>query len=52
LSRSFERLQLRSRGAVEHLPPAGPQTFANRIGGGEIAVAPTLDALGDEGFGF
>jgi hypothetical protein len=52
LSRSLESLQLSARGAVKHLPPAGPQTFANRIGGGEVAVAPALDTLGDEGFGF
>jgi hypothetical protein len=41
-------LKLASTRAVEHLPAACAQPLANSISGGEVALAPALDALGEQ----
>jgi hypothetical protein len=49
--RRLQRLKLTAPRAVEHLPAAGAQTLANLISGREIALAPALDALGEQALG-
>jgi len=46
--RGRQRLQLASGGAVNDVPAAGAQSFADRIGRLEVAIAPPLDALSQE----
>jgi len=52
LSCSPERLQLAAVGAVEDLPPASAQFFADCIRGREIELAPKPDPFGDQLLGF
>src|SRR6266851_9257385 len=47
---SLERLQHAAVGAVEDLPPARAQLFADGVRGREIALPPAHDALGDQLF--
>jgi len=50
--RRLQRLELASGWAVENVPAAGAQLFADRIGRFEVALAPPLDAFGQELFCF
>jgi hypothetical protein len=43
--RSFHRLQLAARGAVENVPAAGAKLLADAVGRLKIVLAPALDAL-------
>jgi hypothetical protein len=52
LGRSFERLQLAAVGAVEDLPPARAQLFADCVRGREVLIAPKPDSFGDQVVGF
>ncbi|TMD00956.1 MAG: hypothetical protein E6J05_02550 [Chloroflexi bacterium] len=49
--RRLQSLKLAAARAVEHLPTTGAQPLANLISGREIALAPPLDALGEQALG-
>jgi hypothetical protein len=44
LRRRFDGLELAAAGAVDDVPAAGFELFANRIGLGKLALAAKLDA--------
>src|SRR5438309_11929370 len=46
--RRLQRLKLATTRAVDHLPAACAQPLTNRIRGGEVALTPALDALGEQ----
>jgi hypothetical protein len=48
---SFQRPQLAALRAVDDFPPSRAQLLAKGIGGGEVALAPALDALGEKSLG-
>jgi hypothetical protein len=48
LGRRMQRVQLTAGGAVEHIPTARPQALTDVVGRLEVALAPALDALGQQ----
>jgi hypothetical protein len=48
--RSLKCLEVAPLCAVQHVPPTGAQLFADGIGRFEVALAPALDALGQQLF--
>jgi len=52
LSWGPERLQLAAVRAVDDLPPARAQLFADCVRGREILIEPKPDPLGDQVLGF
>jgi hypothetical protein len=48
----LDRLQLAAAGAVQDVPAALTQPLADRVGGGEVAETPALDALVEQSLSF
>jgi hypothetical protein len=50
--RRLDRLQLAAFSAVDDVPPALTQFVPDRVGGGEVAGSPALDAFVEESLSF
>jgi hypothetical protein len=50
-ARRLQSLELASFGAVDDVPPTGPQLFTEGVGGGKVALPPAQNALGEQSLG-